>query len=98
MSPRPPALLRALRVTVDAAEPPVARTIGRAMNTPAVAASLLEVGRWVRWGAGRANVARGRAVHLFSIPNVQDVESIANDLAHIRHALAELEARVEELR
>lgn len=88
---------RLLKMVIDATEPTLARFISQFSSTPTAIAAMMEYDRISRDLFARAERLRSDALHAASLPSELDVRALSHDLDRIKVALAELEARLEEL-
>lgn len=88
---------RLLKLVIDATEPTLARLVGPFANTPAAIAVMLEYDRISRDLSARVEKARSDLLHAAALPSELDVRAIAHDLDRIKAALAEIEARLEDM-
>jgi hypothetical protein len=85
------------RDVVDRAERVFAAAVVDLVDTPMVAGALLDVGKLGATGLRGLDDLRGAAVHLLSLPSHRDVRSLSAQVAQLKTALAEVEARLEDL-
>jgi hypothetical protein len=85
------------RDLVNRAERVFAAAVVDLVDTPVVAGALLDVGKLGATGLRGLDDLRGAAVHLLSLPSHRDVRGLSAQLAQLKTALAEVEARLDDL-
>jgi hypothetical protein len=89
---------RLIKRVVDATEPPLARFLERFSSTPAAIGARVEIDRLSRRAIARSEKWRSDLLHVFALPSDSDVRALARDMDRIKGSLAEIEARLEDLR
>lgn len=84
------------RQVLDRVDDTVSAVVLRAVNTPEVARALLDTSRAAHAALNRLDELRDAAVHLLSLPSHHDVRGLQDQVAALRVALAEIEARLED--
>lgn len=86
------------RQVFDRVDDTVSAVLLRTINTPEVARALLDTSRFAHAALDRLDELRGSAVHLLSLPSHHDVRSLQDQVAALRVAIAEIEARLDDAR
>jgi hypothetical protein len=85
-----------LRTVFEQSERLTAQVIVRVVDDPVVAEVLFRAGRFGALGLKRIAKVRGGLVHAFALPSERDVRSLSGEIATLRSALAEVEAKLAE--
>lgn len=85
-----------LRTLFFTTERVLASRVARAVDTPAVANALLDLGKLGASGLKRADDLRNGLVHLLALPSSRDIARLSGQVMVLRRELAEVEAQLDE--
>jgi hypothetical protein len=85
-----------LKTLFFTAERVLAERVTRAVDTPVVANTLLDLGKLGAAGLRRADDLRDGLVHLLALPSSRDIARLSAQVMVLRRDLAEVEAQLDD--